>query len=532
MALSKSEIEEIAAELESRRCARDCRHWIDGYVKIMDPGPPPRLIPFRLWPEQVRVLQSMLEVARICVLKARQLGLTWLALAYAVWRMVYWPGYQVVCFSIGEEESKELISRAELILKHLPGWMTREQVKGDRTWRRFQAAGPCWRSTTEAVYVQHPGGLISRMQAFPSTTSASRSYTANLVILDEAARLKWAGKLWSSALGTVSKAGGFGQLFAISTMDLGTLFEVVCREAMAHLNGFLFLFLAWTADPARTVAWREQRKIEDAENHLREYPGTVEDALTMGSMTFFPEFRRQVHVVDPVPIPDWWPRWLANDPGYSESYAWLWLTSDPDGQVYVYREWLPERGTGRLAYSKQAAEVKEKGRVRDELGLLVREEQYELLATGHDVSTAHPETMQTIQDFYEQGFGDGDASRCRIPIMTAPADRARRGAVMHEYLKVYDDENSTPPRPTAKLKIFSSCSRLLEALPRAKKDPTNPEAYAKFDEVHVLDALGYGVVVWHPEGEEGPREPVPPLKKHKEDLAKTLQGGQQRARIV
>lgn len=523
---------EIAVELELRKCANDAAYFVDTYVKILDPGPPPREMDLCLWPEQREVLSAMVTSPRICVLKARQLGLTWLALAYALWRMLFMPGYRVVCFSLGEKETQGLLERVAFILRRLPKWMCREQVKGDRSWRLFAPVGPVWRVTTEALYIQHPNGLTSVMQAFASTTSAGRSYTANLVLLDEFANVRFPDKIWSSALPTVSKAGGFGQVFVISTMELGTFYEGVVNDAMNSLNGFLFIFLPWTVDPARTPEWREARAKEDPENHMREYPATVEEAMSMGSSTYFPKFSRATHVVDPFPVPDWWPRWLGNDPGYSESFAWLWFTSDPDGNVYVYREWLPDKGMGRLAYSTQAAEVLERSLIRDENGQIVREERFEMLATGHDVSTAHPETLQTIQNYYEQGFGGGDPGKCDIPIITAPADRKRRGAVMREYLEPWDDENLDPPKPTARLKIFSSCHRLIAALPRAKQDPVNTEAYAKFNEVHVLDGCGYGLVVWHPDGGEEAQEPDPPLKKHKDSMAKGGLAARKRALIA
>lgn len=531
-ALSEVERAAVAAELELRRCERDCACFVDRYVKILDPGPPPVELDFHLWPEQRDVLKAMIESPRICVLKARQLGLTWLALGYAIWRMLWMPGYRVVCFSLAEKEAKDLLDRVTFILRRLPSWMCREQVKGDRSWRMFAPFGAVWHATTEAVYIQHPGGLTSVMSAFPSTTSAGRSYTANLVLLDEFANVRWPGKIWSSALPTVSKAGGFGQVFVISTMELGTFYEGVVSDAIEGLNGFRFIFLPWMVDPARTLAWREDRAKEDAENHLREYPATVEEAMSMGSSTFFPKFSRAIHLVDPFPIPDWWPRWLGNDPGYSETFAWLWFTSDPDGNVYVYREWCADKGTGKLAYSAQTAQVLELSRVRDDNGQVVREEVLEMLATGHDVGTVHPETLKSIEEYYAQGFGGGDSGKCTIPIITAPADRKRRGAIMREYLEPWDDQNFDPPKKTAKVKMFSSCHRLIAALPRAKKDPTNAEAYAEFNEVHVLDGFGYGLVVWHPEGGEAPGEPVPPLQKFKQDLAKALSRGQARSRIA
>ena len=47
------------------------------------------LIPFRLWPAQVKALRVMASSDRLFGLKARQLGMTWLDLAYWLWHTQY-----------------------------------------------------------------------------------------------------------------------------------------------------------------------------------------------------------------------------------------------------------------------------------------------------------------------------------------------------------------------------------------------------------------------------------------------------------
>src|SRR5262245_43131005 len=45
-------------------------------------------VPFQAWPAQLRVLEDLQAHTRVCVLKARQLGFTWAALAWALFLMV------------------------------------------------------------------------------------------------------------------------------------------------------------------------------------------------------------------------------------------------------------------------------------------------------------------------------------------------------------------------------------------------------------------------------------------------------------
>ena len=57
----------------------------------------PAWIPFHLWPAQVRTLRRMHRKTRLVILKARQLGLSWLALAHALWLLVFGAPATVCC---------------------------------------------------------------------------------------------------------------------------------------------------------------------------------------------------------------------------------------------------------------------------------------------------------------------------------------------------------------------------------------------------------------------------------------------------
>jgi PBSX family phage terminase large subunit len=61
---------------------------------------------------------------------------------------------------------------------------------------------------------------------------------------------------------------------------------------------------------------------------------------------------RAVHVVEPFVIPQTWPRFWAIDFGYTNPFVCLWLALDPDGRLYVYRQY--ER-TQRLVTDHAAA---------------------------------------------------------------------------------------------------------------------------------------------------------------------------------
>ena len=96
---------------EYARCAADPFYYVERYVHIECPEAQTLLQPFRLWPAQRPALEAMATRRRVMVLKARQLGMTWLALAEASRLLLCRPGRTVVCISRAENEARELVRR-------------------------------------------------------------------------------------------------------------------------------------------------------------------------------------------------------------------------------------------------------------------------------------------------------------------------------------------------------------------------------------------------------------------------------------
>ncbi|MBK8049293.1 MAG: hypothetical protein IPK16_20555 [Anaerolineales bacterium] len=68
-------------------CAQDLPFFVRNFVSIYD-ATTQDWVRFELWPAQERTLQTMADSRKLVVLKARQLGISWLSLAYALWLML------------------------------------------------------------------------------------------------------------------------------------------------------------------------------------------------------------------------------------------------------------------------------------------------------------------------------------------------------------------------------------------------------------------------------------------------------------
>ena len=138
-------------------------------------------MPFRLWPAQKGVVWNFFTERLILILKARQLGISWISCGYALWLCLFHPGKAILLFSKGQDDANELLRRVKVLYERLPEWM--------------RDALPQWivSNTTKFEFNNE-----SRIESLPATQSAGRGRTASLVILDEAAFLQWATTLYTA----------------------------------------------------------------------------------------------------------------------------------------------------------------------------------------------------------------------------------------------------------------------------------------------------------------------------------------------
>ena len=66
-------------------------------------------IPFTLWPAQREVLATLTVERLVVLLKARQLGMTWLVLAYILHAMIFRPAQSVLLFSRRQVDAHSLL---------------------------------------------------------------------------------------------------------------------------------------------------------------------------------------------------------------------------------------------------------------------------------------------------------------------------------------------------------------------------------------------------------------------------------------
>lgn len=307
--------------------------------------------PFLAWPAQVDVLRAIHEYLRIIILKARQLGLTWVALHYGVWLMAFnpdTPRARVLALSKQGEDAAKLVKRSRKIVALLPPYLAiPEAQETRRSNSQFKLEGR------------------GSMESLPGTPEAARSETATLVIADEAAFYR--NQNFSATWTAVQPAlGSRGKAIVISTGNGpeeapgdGQAFAKLWNRARSGdigAEGMVTVFLASRTDPRRTLDWRARTEGQylEKEEFEAEYPETEEQALAgiSGIKVYLPSGINMAERIGKefdqllregrMTVPWGGTLAIANDWGESTHMLGLWPLEQ--GGYYVFCEYAPEQG--------------------------------------------------------------------------------------------------------------------------------------------------------------------------------------------
>jgi hypothetical protein len=253
-------------KVEVLKCRRSFAYFCNSYCHILsDRGQGGNWVPFRLWPEQQRVA-GLLQMNRlVVVLKARQLGLTWLVLAFGLWLMLFHPISTVLLFSRRDEEATDLLAvRLRGMYDHLPTWLRASGFITDN---------------------DHEWALVSGSRALAFPTTAGDSYTATLAIVDEADLCPDLDRLMRAVKPTID---GGGRMVLLSRSDKSkplSSFKRIYTAAKQGLNDWMPIFLPWQARPDRDPAWYDDQRADvlartgSVDDLAEQYPATDIEAL-------------------------------------------------------------------------------------------------------------------------------------------------------------------------------------------------------------------------------------------------------------
>jgi hypothetical protein len=255
-------------QTEWKKCKADPVYFIRHYCKIEDPQDG-GWIDFDLWAEQENVVRLILDNQKAIALKARQLGLSWLAIAFAIWLMEFYPGSAVGLFSRRDTEAIYLLDdRMKGMWQHIPEWL---------------------RSPVSRIDSAHHWRLANGSSARAFPTSAGDGYTFSFVIVDEADLVPDLDKLLKSVKPTIDAGGKILLLSKSDKKKPQSQFKRIYRAAKRRANEWREIFLAWSVRPERSQDWydaqcRDALETSGTLDEVHEnYPANDAEALSPNS---------------------------------------------------------------------------------------------------------------------------------------------------------------------------------------------------------------------------------------------------------
>lgn len=186
---------------------------------------------------------------------------------------------------------------------------------------------------------------------------------------------------------------------------------------------------------------------------------------------FFPEFDRNIHVIEPFDIPDSWNKYIALDYGL-DMFAVIFVAIDTKGKAYVYNE-----------IHKSDLIVSE---ARQVLKSYMRNKEYKDIYAPPDLWNRNRDTGKSTMEMFAEGG---------ISFSKASNNREAGWLAVKEWIKKKKTRNEqTGEEITAtNLYIFNNCKNLIRCLPQLQHDEKNPNDVATepHEITHITDALRY-----------------------------------------
>jgi len=217
------------------KCGKDPVYFMNKYLKIQHPlrG----LIKFNTFPFQDDCVEDFNEHRFNIILKSRQLGLSTLVAAYAVWQSVFYKEKNILIIATKLAVAQNFIRKVKTYIKSMPKWLLVPTIVANNKQQ-----------------VEFSNG--SQIKAVPTSEDAGRSEALSLLIVDEAAFVRNFDELWMGLYPTLSTGG---RAILLSTPNgVGGQYHEIYTKAVRKENEFNSIKLMWDVHPERNDDWFEK----------------------------------------------------------------------------------------------------------------------------------------------------------------------------------------------------------------------------------------------------------------------------------
>jgi hypothetical protein len=213
------------------KCGKNPSYFMKKYTKIQHPTR--GIIPFDTYDFQDDCVEAFEKHRLNIILKSRQLGLSTVCAAYAVWMAIFHQDKNVLVIATKLPTAQNFIKKCQVIINNLPKWLILPKVEPSKATIGFSNG--------------------SQIKAIPTSEDAGRSEALSLLIIDEAAFIRDFDQIWAGLSPTFSTGGS---AIVLSTPNgVGGQYYSLWTDAEAGQNGFNPIRIMWHQHPEHDQAW-------------------------------------------------------------------------------------------------------------------------------------------------------------------------------------------------------------------------------------------------------------------------------------
>jgi len=352
MPVVKKTLKQIIAS-EYKHCAKDAKYFFKKYCVIQHPKR--GKIPFILYPFQEKCTDDFSrnrytdEPSYTIILKSRQLGLSTLSAAHALWLMLFNNDQNILVIATKKDVAKNLITKVRVMYDGLPSWLKTQTMEDNKMSLSFKNG--------------------SQIKAISSSPTAGRSEALSLLILDEAAFIRDIVPIWGAAQQTLATGG---DCIVLSTPNgMGNWFYDMWSDAEEGINGFDTISLKWDIHPERDQRWRDEQDVklgkrlaaQECDADFLASGNNVVDPMTLKFFeeTFVKEPQEKRSIDKGL--------WIWEYPDYTRQYLIAADVARGDGSDYSAFHVFDAEALTQVAEYKGQANTREYGRLLAAVGI-------------------------------------------------------------------------------------------------------------------------------------------------------------------
>tara|TARA_R110001583_G_scaffold141380_2_gene293495 strand:- start:7253 stop:8968 length:1716 start_codon:yes stop_codon:yes gene_type:complete len=216
------------------KCVGDTPYALETYLETYD-NTKSSYVPFKLFPEQVTMIEDYENFNDNIVLKYRQAGVSTATAAWVSKKLQFASKdkpEKILVLANKLDTASEMANKIKGFIRQWPDWLNVGFDKDKNSQKHYKLTNG------------------SEVKAVATSVDALRGYTPTILIFDEAAYIETGQDLWAACMASLATGG---KVIVISTPNgFDAIYYEVFDQSIRQLNNFKISRLVWYRDPRFT----------------------------------------------------------------------------------------------------------------------------------------------------------------------------------------------------------------------------------------------------------------------------------------